>query len=52
MIDKVSFSGTTFAEPPLKFEAGTPDYAAAIALAAVVCLVFGQPVVEWYLGLF
>jgi leader peptidase (prepilin peptidase)/N-methyltransferase len=24
----------------------------AIALAAVVCLVFGQPVVEWYLGLF
>ena len=24
----------------------------AIALAAVVCLVFGQPVVQWYLGLF
>lgn len=36
MIDKVSFSGTTFAEPPLKFEAGTPDYAAAIALAAAI----------------
>lgn len=36
MIDKVSFSGTTFAEPPLKFEAGTPDYAAAVALAAAL----------------
>lgn len=34
MIDKVSFSGTTFAEPPLKFEAGTPDYAAAVGLGA------------------
>ena len=36
MIDKVSFSGTTFAEPPLKFEAGTPDYVAAIGLGAAV----------------
>lgn len=36
MIDKVSFSGTTYAEPPLKFEAGTPDYAAAVGLAAAV----------------
>ncbi|MBQ2321978.1 MAG: cysteine desulfurase [Bacteroidales bacterium] len=36
MIDKVSFAGTTFAEPPLKFEAGTPDYAAAIALAEAI----------------
>lgn len=36
MIDKVSFSGTTFAEPPLKFEAGTPDYAAAVGLAAAL----------------
>lgn len=34
MIDKVSFGGTTYAPPPLKFEAGTPDYAAAIALGA------------------
>lgn len=34
MIDKVSFGGTTYAGPPLKFEAGTPDYAAAIALGA------------------
>lgn len=36
MIDKVSFAGTTFAPPPLKFEAGTPDYAAAIALAEAI----------------
>lgn len=36
MIDKVSFAGTTFAEPPLKFEAGTPDYAAAVGLAAAL----------------
>ena len=36
MIDKVSFDGTTFAEPPLKFEAGTPDYVAAIGLGAAV----------------
>ena len=41
MIDKVSFSGTTFAEPPLKFEAGTPDYAAAIALGAAFDYVDG-----------
>jgi len=26
MIDKVSFSGTTFHEPPWRFEAGTPHY--------------------------
>ncbi|MBQ3635066.1 MAG: cysteine desulfurase [Bacteroidales bacterium] len=36
MIDKVSFSGTTFAEPPLRFEAGTPDYVAAIGLASAI----------------
>ncbi len=36
MIDKVSFSGTTFAEPPLRFEAGTPDYVAAIGLGAAI----------------
>lgn len=36
MIDKVSFAGTTYAEPPLKFEAGTPDYAAAVGLAAAI----------------
>ncbi len=48
MIDKVSFSGTTFAEPPLKFEAGTPDYAAAIALGAALDFVdnIGMDVIE------
>lgn len=48
MIDKVSFSGTTFAEPPLKFEAGTPDYAAAIALGAAFDYVdgIGMEVIE------
>lgn len=35
MIDHVSFERTTFAEPPLKFEAGTPDFVdiAAFSLA-------------------
>ena len=36
MIDKVSFSGTTFERPPLKFEAGTPDYIATHGLAAAI----------------
>lgn len=47
MIDKVSFSGTTYAPPPARFEAGTPhvvgvlglhaaiDYVDAIGLAAI-----------------
>lgn len=34
MIETVSFSGTTFAGLPYKFEAGTPDIAGAIGLAA------------------
>lgn len=33
MIDKVSFSGTTYNVIPFKFEAGTPDYVASIGLA-------------------
>jgi cysteine desulfurase/selenocysteine lyase len=36
MIDKVSFSGTTFNELPYKFEAGTPNYAGVIGLGAAV----------------
>ena len=37
MIAKVSFErGTTFREPPEKFEAGTPDIAGAIGLAAAI----------------
>ena len=36
MIDTVSFSGTTFERPPLKFEAGTPDYIATHGLAKAI----------------
>ncbi|MHA7817895.1 MAG: cysteine desulfurase [Pseudohaliea sp.] len=36
MIERVSFSGTTFNTLPFKFEAGTPDIAGAIGLAAAI----------------
>ena len=36
MIGHVSFSGTTWADLPYKFEAGTPDYVAAAALTEAV----------------
>ncbi|MGG6545222.1 UNVERIFIED_CONTAM: cysteine desulfurase [Prevotella sp. 15_C9] len=36
MIASVSFSGTTFERPPLKFEAGTPDYIATHGLATAI----------------
>ncbi len=36
MIATVSFKGTTFAESPLKFEAGTPNYIGAIGLGAAI----------------
>jgi len=36
MIDKVSFSGTTFHEPPWRFEAGTPHYVAASGMHAAL----------------
>lgn len=36
MIDKVSFSGTTYNVLPFKFEAGTPDYVATIGLAEAI----------------
>lgn len=39
MVDKVSFSGTTYAGLPGKFEAGTPNVAGALALACAI---------EWY----
>ena len=42
MIETVSFSGTTFAKPPSKFEAGTPNIGGAIALGAAL---------EWYSAL-
>lgn len=36
MIGHVSFSGTTWAELPYKFEAGTPDYVGAAALESAI----------------
>ncbi len=36
MVEKVSFSGTTFAGLPGKFEAGTPNIAGAVALSAAI----------------
>lgn len=34
MVDRVSSIETTFADPPIRFEAGTPNYSGAIALSA------------------
>lgn len=36
MIETVSFAGTTYNQLPYKFEAGTPDIAGAIGLAAAI----------------
>ena len=36
MIEHVSFEHTTFERPPLKFEAGTPDYIASHGLAVAL----------------
>ena len=36
MIDRVSFDGTTFAELPTKFEAGTPSIDAAVGLGEAI----------------
>jgi cysteine desulfurase/selenocysteine lyase len=36
MIERVSFSGTTFAHAPQRFEAGTPDIASVIGLGAAI----------------
>lgn len=39
MIERVSFEKTTFERPPLKFEAGTPDYIATHGLATALAYV-------------
>lgn len=41
MVETVKFSGTTFAELPLKFEAGTANYIGAIGLAEAIKYVEG-----------
>lgn len=41
MIETVSFDKVTFEKPPLKFEAGTPDYVATHGLATTVDYLLG-----------
>lgn len=41
MIDRVSFEGTTFAAPPHRFEAGTPNIAGFVGLGAAIDWVQG-----------
>lgn len=41
MIRTVSFEGSTWAEPPQRFEAGTPNIAGAVGLAAAIDYVQG-----------
>ena len=36
MIESVSFDGSTWAEPPARFEAGTPNIAGAVGMAAAL----------------
>ncbi len=36
MIQRVSFEGTTYADPPIRFEAGTPNIAGGIGLEAAI----------------
>jgi cysteine desulfurase/selenocysteine lyase len=50
MIMSVTFEKTTYAPPPAKFEAGTPDINGAIALGAAIDYVqsFGMPAIERY----
>lgn len=43
MIDRVSFSGSTFNRIPFRFEAGTPPIAEAIGLAAAIRFLTGLP---------
>jgi cysteine desulfurase/selenocysteine lyase len=50
MIASVSFEKTTYAPPPAKFEAGTPDISGAIALGSAIDYVesLGLPAIERY----
>jgi cysteine desulfurase/selenocysteine lyase len=50
MIMSVTFEKTTYAPPPAKFEAGTPDISGAIGLGAAIDYVqsFGIPAIESY----
>ena len=46
MVDKVSFAKTTYAPLPLKFEAGTSNYIAAIGLAEAIKFLQSLPAEE------
>jgi cysteine desulfurase/selenocysteine lyase len=50
MIMSVTFEKTSYAPPPAKFEAGTPDINGAIGLGAAIDYVqsFGMPAIERY----
>ncbi|MGA3540580.1 cysteine desulfurase [Micromonosporaceae bacterium DT194] len=50
MIETVSMSGSTFAAPPARFEAGTPPIAEAVALGAAVDYLsaIGMPAIAWH----
>jgi len=50
MIMSVTFEKTTYAPPPAKFEAGTPDINGAIALGTAIDYIesFGMPAIERY----
>jgi cysteine desulfurase/selenocysteine lyase len=43
MIRSVSFEGTTYADPPARFEAGTPNIAGAIGLGTAIEYLEGLP---------
>jgi cysteine desulfurase / selenocysteine lyase len=50
MIETVSMSGSTFAPPPARFEAGTPPIAEAVGLGAAVDYLshVGMPAIRWH----
>ena len=50
MIETVSLTGTTYAPPPARFEAGTPPIAEAVALGAAVDYLsaIGMSAVQWH----
>ena len=49
MIDRVSLQGTTYAEPPQKFEAGTPNIGGAIGLGAACDWISKSNIDDWHL---
>ncbi|MCL4220484.1 MAG: cysteine desulfurase [Phycisphaerales bacterium] len=47
MIDQCTFAGTTFAPPPARFEAGTPNIAGAIGLGVAIDFLASQDRATW-----